>query len=369
MGMYEECCFQLFFRCILPLPTHYSVTKRPVGIALSGGVDSTACALLLREHYEVKGFFMQLAQPDFAVQRTRVQAVADKLGIPLQIIDLQQEFKQRVLDYFSASYHEGLTPNPCVICNREIKFGLFMDAILNAGMDRMATGHYARIETKNDGYHLHCGDDPKKDQSYFLSRLSQQQLAKVIFPLGETTKHDTYRFVEEHGFDDFHGQESQDVCFLENKQIAAFLAGYASGSGTPGAIVSTSGKVLGRHQGLFRYTIGQRKGLGISSEAPLYVIGLDAFGKRVIVGGNEELFKKRIRVQKLHWLADKTPDLTIKYQVRIRYSHRGSAARLIIDDQGCGDIIFDQPQRAVTPGQFAVIYHDTELLGSGIILE
>ncbi len=361
--------FNSFFGCTLLKPTRYSVTKKKIGIALSGGVDSTACALLLRERHEVKGFFMQLAQPDFAAQRSRAQAVADKLGISLQIIDLQQEFTQRVLDYFSGSYYQGLTPNPCVICNKEIKFGLFMEAILHAGMDWMATGHYARITKQDDGYHLHTGDDPKKDQSYFLSRLTQKQLAKAIFPLGETTKQDTYRFVEEHGFADFRGQESQDVCFLENKQITTFLTDRASSEDTPGAIVSTLGKVLGHHQGLFRYTIGQRKGLGISSEAPLYVVGLDATTNRVLVGSNEELFKKRIRVQKLHWLADRKPDLTINYQVRIRYSHRGSTARLVIDDKGCGDIIFDEPQRAVTPGQFAVVYHGTELLGSGIILE
>jgi tRNA-specific 2-thiouridylase len=311
---------------------------------------------------------MHLAQPDFAAQRMRVQTVADKLGISLQIINLQQEFEQRVLNYFSSSYYRGLTPNPCVICNKEIKFGLFMEAILHAGMDKMATGHYARIEKRSDGYHLHSGDDLQKDQSYFLSRLTQQQLTKVIFPLGATTKKDTYHFVEKHGFDNFQGQESQDVCFLENRQIASFLTDHASRAEPPGPIVSTSGKVLGRHQGLFRYTIGQRKGLGISSEAPLYVISLDAAENRVIVGRNEELFKKRIRVQNIHWLADRAPDLTSKYQVRIRYSHRGSTARLVVDEKGCGDIIFDKPQRAVTPGQFAVIYNGTELLGSGVIL-
>jgi tRNA-specific 2-thiouridylase len=344
------------------------VKERKIGIALSGGVDSTACALLLREHYQVKGFFMQLAQPNFAAQKVRVETIAERLGIPLQIINLQQEFKQRVLDYFSGSYYQGLTPNPCVICNREIKFGLFMEAILSAGMDIMATGHYARIEKKDDVYHLHSGDDPKKDQSYFLSRLTQEQLAKVIFPLGEQTKESTYRFVEEHGFDDFQGLESQDVCFLENSRIGNFLEDHSTGENIEGSIVSTSGKVLGHHKGLFRYTIGQRKGLGIASDAPLYVVGLDATANRVIVGRNEELFKKQIRVRELHWLAGKAPDTAINYKVRIRYSHRGSTARLILDDNRCGDIIFQEPQRAVTPGQFAVIYHDTELLGSGIIL-
>jgi tRNA-specific 2-thiouridylase len=344
------------------------VNDKQVGIALSGGVDSTACALLLREHYQVKGFFMQLAQPDFTAQKARVEAVANKLGISLQIINLQQEFEQRVLGYFSGSYFQGLTPNPCVICNREIKFGLFMEAILGAGMDIMATGHYARIKKTDNKFHLYCGDDPQKDQSYFLSRLTQQQLAKVIFPLGAKTKKSTYRFVEEHGFNDFQGLESQDICFLENSQIGAFLENRSTSENITGPIVSTSGKVLGRHKGLFRYTIGQRKGLGISSETPLYVVGLDAIGNRVIVGRNEELFSKKIQVQKLHWISDNIPDTSTDYMVRIRYSHKGSLARLVLNDLGGGDIIFHEAQRAVTPGQFAVIYQGTELLGSGIIL-
>lgn len=346
----------------------YPVKEKKIGIALSGGVDSTACALLLREQYEVKGFFMQLAQPNFSAQKTRVESIAQKLGISLQIINLQQEFKQKVLDYFSDSYYRGLTPNPCVICNREIKFGLFMEAILGAGMDLMATGHYAKIIKSDDIYHLHKGNDPKKDQSYFLSRLTQEQLSKVIFPLGEQTKESTYRFVEKHGFNDFKGLESQDVCFLENNQIGDFLKDLSEDENNAGPIVSTSGKVLGHHKGLFRYTIGQRKGLGISNENPLYVVGLDATGNRVIVGGNEELFKQRIRVEKLHWLSGRAPDPTLDYQVRIRYSHKGSTSKLDLNDNGYGNINFNEPQRAVTPGQFAVIYHETELLGSGIII-
>lgn len=342
--------------------------ERQIGIALSGGVDSTACALFLREHYQVKGFFMQLAQPNFAAQKARVESIAKKLGISLQVINLQQEFAQRVLEYFSGSYFQGLTPNPCVICNKEIKFGLFMDAVLGSGMDKMATGHYAQIDKEDSCYHLYSGIDPKKDQSYFLSRLTQDQLAKIIFPLGKQTKEETYLFAEKHGFNDFQGLESQDVCFLENSQIGNFLENRATKHNATGPIVSTSGKVLGRHAGLFRYTIGQRRGLGISSETPLYVVALDAATNTVIVGNNEELFTKKIKMEKIHWLAGKSPDVTINYQVRIRYSHRGAIARLRTDDHGCGEIIFEEPQRAVTPGQFAVIYHDMELLGSGIII-
>lgn len=334
---------------------------------MSGGVDSTACALLMRERYEVHGFFMQLAQPNFLFQKERVEHIAEKLQMHLTVIDLRPEFEQKVLDYFAGSYFDALTPNPCVICNKEIKFGLFLDAILSAGMKGMATGHYARRVKKDHTYQLHTGQDPKKDQSYFLSRLNQRQLEKIHFPLGGKTKESVYQFVEEKGFPDFRGQESQDVCFMDNSGVGDFLRNRPDAITSPGNIMNSSGTILGRHKGLFNYTIGQRKGLGISSETPLYVIALDLANNAVVVGKNDELFKKDIGVHTLHWLSGGPPDTKREYTIRIRYSHRGSIARLILEENGGGIISFREPQRAVTPGQFAVIYDDTELLGSGVI--
>lgn len=334
---------------------------------MSGGVDSTACALMLKETHEVEGFFMNLNQPNFTAQQEKVSTIADTLGIKLTIIDLRQEFEQHVLKYFSDSYFKGQTPNPCVMCNQEIKFGLFLREITGRNMEKMATGHYASVSYSNGCYHLHRGKDPLKDQSYFLLRLKQSQLAKVVFPLGELTKESIYQFVEQHGFHDFRGLESQDVCFLENNQVNNFLQNRQQQPDQEGSIVSTSGKKLGTHKGLYRYTIGQRRGLGISSDTPLYVIRLDTTTNTVFVGKDDELFKNELHINHVHWLSDTPPDTTQSYNVCIRYTHKGALARLVFS----GDttkIMFDQPQRAVTPGQFAAIYQDDELLGSGVIL-
>lgn len=341
--------------------------EKRVAIAMSGGVDSTACALLLREHFKIEGFFMHLAQPDFARQKERVSSIAKKLDIKLTVIDLRHEFEQKVLNYFSSSYFGGCTPNPCVVCNREIKFGLFMEKILSHGMDKIATGHYARITKNDDLYRLYSGVDPKKNQSYFLSRLDQEQLSRVLFPLGGQTKESTYMFVEQHGFDDFRGLESQDICFLEADNVGTFLEKCSPEGDKQGPVLSTSGEILGSHTGLFHYTIGQRKGLGISSDSPLYVVAIDREKNSIIVGKNDELFKDTITIKELHWLAGFHPSLDKEYTVQIRYSHKGASATISLRNNSHAIISFNKPQRAIAPGQFAVIYDGAELLGSGII--
>ncbi len=342
--------------------------KQKIGIAMSGGVDSTACALLLREAYEVHGFFMQLAQPDFSTQLDRVQNIADKCNMPLQVIDLRDRFEEQVLHYFATSYQSGITPNPCMICNPQIKFGLFMDAIQAFGIDRIATGHYANITQRDGCFYLQQGEDELKDQSYFLARLSQQQLARVEFPLAKMQKNEVYEFVEKNGFSDFRGEESQDICFLGAESVGQFLKNREPESAKPGDIVNTAGEILGKHTGILNYTIGQRKGLGISAPAPLYVIRIDAKKNRIIVGANDELFQETVELKDTQWNCDKLPTEEQFYRVRIRYGHRGGEAKLtLLQDNRC-HVLFSEKQRAVTPGQFAVIYDQDIILGSGEII-
>ncbi len=338
-----------------------------VGIAMSGGVDSTACALLLREKYDVHAFFMKLSQPELDLQIKHIKKITDCCDIPLQIIDLQEDFERTVLHYFSTTYRNGRTPNPCMICNRAIKFGLFLDAILAKGMSRVATGHYAKIIDDKGCLLLQQGDDKRKDQSYFLARLSQKQLAQVEFPLGEMTKENVYDFVEEHGFTEFRGQESQDVCFLGTESIGHFLETRSSGPAQSGEIVSTDGQVLGSHNGIYNYTIGQRRGLGIAAATPLYVIRIDAENNRIIAGKNEELFQDSIEIDDTLWNCDRYPSPDHTYRVRIRYGHQAQEARITPITDTRFHVIFKEKQRAVTPGQFAVIYDQELVIGSGEI--
>ncbi len=342
--------------------------NKKTGIALSGGVDSTATALLLRQQFgaeNLHGFFMRLAQPDFAQQLENVQEIADRIGIPLTVIDLRQKFSAKVLDYFAASYFCGQTPNPCVVCNKEIKFGLFAEAMFAHGVQNIASGHYAKI-VEDSSYHLLMGKDRRKDQSYFLSRLDQKQLERIIFPLGDMEKEEIYQYVESHGFNHFRGKESQDVCFLEQESVGNFLQQRQKAAPCRGKIVDSSGEQRGEHSGVYNYTVGQRKGLGIAHNRPLYVIALNPEKNEVIVGEEEELFQQEITLEGLHWIGGKPPAENQQLLVKIRSTHKGALATLKVD-KNQGKMLFTEAQRAITPGQFAVFYQGEEVLGSGVI--
>ena len=333
-----------------------------IGIALSGGVDSTtAAALLLEQGVAVQGFFMLLLPGRSEEHAEKAQAVADHLGMPLHLVDLREAFRQQVIAAFAAAYRCGLTPNPCILCNRLIKFGLLFEAMAAQGMEAMATGHYARTE----GGCLRRGLDPGKDQSYFLCRLSAAQLKRLVLPLGTWRKSEVFARAAELGFSQFKaGGESQDVCFLAGQDLASFLRNEGL-EARSGEVVTADGRVLGRHQGCWNYTVGQRRGLGLPDATPWYVTGLDAASNRVIVGKNEELFQRELLLAEVEWHIP--PPALWQGRAQLRSRHQAAGAQAVPAENGCWRLCFDEPQRAVTPGQFAVLYEDDRVVGSGVI--
>ncbi|HHO47079.1 MAG TPA: tRNA 2-thiouridine(34) synthase MnmA [Desulfobacteraceae bacterium] len=338
-----------------------------IGIALSGGVDSSVSAALLQEQgNRVHGFFMRLPVAGSEDQTRRVRAVARKLAIPLFLVDMRKYFSDRVIAYFLDTYLQGLTPNPCVICNRRIKFGLLAEEMRKQGMLRMATGHYARIERSAHGLPmLRRGIDSRKDQSYFLCRLSGSQLQQTVLPLGGLTKKEVRRMAAAWQLQEIHGPESQDVCFLAGETIPSFFAAHGLNE-RPGDILTVNGRVIGRHRGLWHYTIGQRRGLNLPDATPWYVSELDAAGNRVLVCKEEELLTRRVMISDVRWHGGEPP-LPWHGMVQIRGRHAPSPARV---DQIGGKwyIDFERSQRAITPGQFAVFYRQDVLMGSGIMM-
>lgn len=335
---------------------------------MSGGVDSAVAALLLREQgYEVHGFFMELPVADLLQQLHRVQAVAKAVDIPLQVVDMKKLFTQKIIDSFVDEYSKGRTPNPCVICNATIKFGALLDLMLARGMEKGATGHYAGIRRDEQGeYHLLRGGDRKKDQSYFLCRLQQRQLGNILLPLGSWQKKDVYAKASSLDLPNLANGESQDVCFLSTG-LRQFLTEYGVGEEI-GEIRTTHGRLLGSHSGISQYTVGQRRGLGLSDATPWYVVGLDPEHNQVIVGKNDDLFTREVILQDLHWLCAE-PALPWQGLVQLRSRHRPALALLTQIADGKWLATCDQPQRAVTPGQFAVFYEEDRVAGSGIIVK
>ncbi len=333
---------------------------------MSGGVDSTVTAALLQEQgHEVHGFYMALDLPDQDRQIAKVRQVADFLSIRLDIIDLAKDFSADIISYFCKSYETGFTPNPCVVCNPLIKCGKLLEEINKKGIEKMATGHYVRVKQGHTGWHLLKGKDPKKDQSYFLCGLRQHQLCRLVFPLGASTKVKVFEQATALGFSHFNGTESQDICFMAGQTVGNFLQEKVAVA--PGDIVNLQGKKLGNHAGIFHYTVGQRRGLGICDTTPYYVVGLSAEKNQVIVGKEADLWHNELRVKKMNWILGTQPELPQKLHVKIRYRHQAAEAAVSQDDETCR-IVFDEPQRAITPGQFAVLYDGDELIGGGEIV-
>jgi len=343
---------------------------------MSGGVDSsTAAALLVEQGYEVIGIMMRLwagTGPDGSAYNRccSPEAVADartvcvRLGIPFHLLNFEASFKKNVVDYFLDGYAQGVTPNPCLECNRHVKFDALMQQALALGADYLASGHYARVSQAADGrQQLLKGVDALKDQSYALSMLTQRQRARAMFPLGAYTKQQVRALARERSILVAEKSESQELCFVV-KDYRDFVQEHRPEAFVPGPILDTAGNVLGQHTGLPAYTIGQRKGLQMAVGEPLYVVGMDAPNNSLIVGRDGEVWQARMRVTGINWIAGEMPAAA---QVKIRYKSAEAPARVDVIDPTCAEVTFSEPQRALTPGQAAVFYQGDVCLGGGII--
>jgi tRNA-uridine 2-sulfurtransferase len=340
-----------------------------VAVALSGGLDSAVAAhLLRRQGLEVRGVHLLLGEGD--ATPPNLTALADRLGLPLEILDLRREFARLVVDYFVAQYELGRTPNPCVRCNAAIKFGVLWDRVRAKGATHLATGHYVRLKPAADGrLGLFRGVDAAKDQSYFLCRVPRQLLPRLLFPLGELTKQQVRDLAAELGLTPWDVcQESQDICFIPQGGYEEFLWGRRGRRGVPGDLVDCRGRVLGKHRGVENFTVGQRRGLGLPAREPLYVIEIQPECHRVVVGPRQELFARGLRAGAMNWLVA-PPAGELRATARIRYRHPGVLAAVRTLNRDRLEVIFDSPQTAVTPGQAAALYDGDRLLGGAWIEE
>ena len=347
---------------------------------MSGGVDSSAtAALLLEQGYDVVGITLKL-WPQDCVSRaedkccgpqavTDARSVCHKLGIPYYLIDEAAEFQGKVIQYFADEYKAGRTPNPCVMCNQNLKFGRLIERAERLGAHYIATGHFARLEKSTDGSRilLKRGRDLRKDQSYFLFSLRQEQLSRAMFPLGGKTKSDTREVARHCQLKTAEKEESMEICFVPDNDYGRFLQQAKLVRKHHGEIVDLQGHVLGHHDGIEFYTVGQRKGLGVSSPKPLYVVELDATNNRVVVGDDSALAQDEFIADRCNWIPFEQPSGLLEATVKIRYNHPGAAATLSPLSPGRVKVKLHEPQRAITPGQAAVFYQDDLVLGGGWI--
>jgi tRNA-specific 2-thiouridylase len=338
-------------------------------VAMSGGVDSTlAAALLVEQGHEVLGGTLRLVDHPPGEDAPDPSGAAAALGIPFTCWDVRTEFERLVISPFAAAYAAGRTPNPCALCNARVKFGLLLELARGLGADALATGHYAGISSRPDGSpRLVRGAERRKDQSYFLFAVGRSALPLIRFPLGGLTKDNVRAMARERGLAAAQRAESQEICFVPGDDYAGFLANRSAGGAfVPGPVTDAAGVRLGEHRGLAHYTVGQRRGLGLAAGRPLYVLALDAANNRLVVGADEELWSRELVATGVNWLVDE-PRGEFRAAVRIRSRHEPAPATLSPAGGDAWRAHFDEPQRAITPGQAAVIYDDDTVLGGGWI--
>lgn len=349
---------------------------------MSGGVDSSvAASLLVRQGFRVIGVTMKVWDtptadaPDSrccsATDTEDARRICARLNIPHYVSNVRSSFRKHVVDLFCSDYLSGKTPNPCIRCNTEIKFNVMLRKARALGARSIATGHYARIsfDSETGRYLLLKGRDKAKDQSYFLYDLSQRQLAHIRFPVGEYTKSEIRRIAHELGLRTAEKPESQEICFVSGGDYRSLLAEFAPDALNPGPILFVDGKRLGTHAGIANYTIGQRRGLGISHERPLYVVGIDTAKNAVIVGTSEHVLSDRLVAEQVKWVSIEKPVAAIRLKARIRYKHVESSATVTPLEGGRAAVQFDRPQRSITPGQAVVFYDGDAVAGGGTIAE
>ena len=338
-------------------------------VAMSGGVDSCVCALLIKDKFSYcEGGTMRLCRKESTNQDIKdAKDVCDKLGISFNLFELTDEFEERIIKNFINEYENGLTPNPCINCNKEMKFDMFLEKAEELGFTHIATGHYARVTFENGKYHLKKAVDESKDQSYVLYSLTQEQLSKVLFPLGEFSKAEIRKMAEEKGLITAHKSDSQDICFIPDGDYAKFIEEYTGKTYESGEFCDLEGNILGKHSGIIKYTTGQRRGLGISAPTPLYVHHKDMKENKVYVSTNDKLFESTLYADNVNLIDCDDINEPRRVLAKIRYKHKEAPATAIIEN-GILKVTFDEPQRAITKGQAVVLYDGDTVVGGATIL-